>query len=220
MRITEIPSEIGIKERVTPSHVYFLRGPLSQWFHSPFKAQPFMAEVMGYASFFYEFNTCEHYMMYNKALYMGDVECAGRILKAETPKEAKNIGREVKNYDDVLWDAIRFHVVVRANYLKFNSPFTNPKLREYLKKTESRIIVEANPEDSIWGVALSETDDRILDESQWRGRNLLGKALMMARDESLMLTTEYQAEYNKLEAITSPCVERLRMSNRGKKSVV
>jgi len=88
MRITEIPAEIGIKERVTPTHVYFLRGPLSQWFHSPFKAQPFIAEVMGYTSEFLSFATCEHYMMYNKAMYMGDRECATRILKA-TSKGSK-----------------------------------------------------------------------------------------------------------------------------------
>jgi len=210
MRITEIPAEIGIKERVTPTHVYFLRGPLSQWFHSPFKAQPFIAEVMGYTSEFLSFATCEHYMMYNKAMYMGDRECATRILKATSPKEAKDLGREVKNYDDELWDSVRFQVVVLANILKFNSHSTDPKLKEYLAKTESRILVEANPIDSIWGVALSQDDDRILDESQWQGRNLLGKALMIARDSHLSHEYRYTEEFKKLESITEPIVNRLR----------
>jgi len=213
MKITEIPAEIGIKERVTPSHVYFLRGPLSQWFHSPFKAQPFIAEVMQYCAEFHMFNTCEHYMMFNKAIFMRDLDCASRILAAKTPKEAKDLGREVKNYDDALWDAVRFHVVAKANFLKFNSMWTDPKLKEYLMKTGSRTLVEANPIDPIWGVALAQDDDRILDESQWRGRNLLGKALMMARDPSSMNTPEYLKEIQTLETdIIAPLVEKMRYS--------
>lgn len=206
MKITTIPEDIGIKERVTQTHVYFLRGPLSQWFYSPFKAQPFIAEVMGYASKFFTFDTCEHYMMYNKALYMGDLKCASRILKAITPKEAKDLGREVENYDDELWDTVRFFVVVRANYLKFYSETTNPKLKEYLEKTGSRILVEANQIDPIWGVALAQNDDLILDESNWKGRNLLGKALMMARDVGWNPNI-----IRSLENVTAPVVNKLRI---------
>lgn len=212
MKITTIPEDIGIKERVTQTHVYFLRGPLSQWFYSPFKAQPFIAEVMGYASEFFTFDTCEHYMMYNKALYMGDLECATRILKTTSPREVKDLGREITNYDDDLWNSVRFHVVVRGNYFKFNSSTTDPKLREYLHKTGTRTLVEANPADSIWGVALAQDDDLILDESQWKGRNLLGKSLMMARSPELMLEPEYINDYRSLENITAKIVDRLRVS--------
>lgn len=38
--------------------------------------------------------------MYLKALHFGDVETAEKILLAETPKEAKNLGREVRNFDE------------------------------------------------------------------------------------------------------------------------
>ena len=42
---------------------------------------------------------------------------------------------------------------------------------------------EANPKDTRWGIGLSAEDDRVLDESQWQGENLLGKVLMQVRQE-------------------------------------
>lgn len=35
--------------------------------------------------------------------------------------------------------------------------------------------------DRVWGIGLSATDPRAHDPTQWRGRNLLGFALMHAR---------------------------------------
>jgi len=51
-----------------------------------------------------------------------------------------------------------------------------------LLMTGSKILVEASPEDCIWGVGLEENDPLILDEANWKGQNLLGKALMKVRD--------------------------------------
>ena len=42
---------------------------------------------------------------------------------------------------------------------------------------------EVNPTDTRWGIGLSAEDDRVLDESQWQGENLLGKVLMQVRQE-------------------------------------
>ena len=49
-------------------------------------------------------------------------------------------------------------------------------------ESADRIFVEASPYDKIWGVGLYETDDRILDEKNWLGENLLGKAITEVRD--------------------------------------
>jgi predicted NAD-dependent protein-ADP-ribosyltransferase YbiA (DUF1768 family) len=40
------------------------------------------------------FPTSEHYMMYRKALLFGDKAVAEKILVAETPGEAKTLGRQ------------------------------------------------------------------------------------------------------------------------------
>ena len=42
---------------------------------------------------------------------------------------------------------------------------------------------ETNPRDVRWGIGLSADNDRVLDESQWQGENLLGKVLMEVRKE-------------------------------------
>lgn len=44
------------------------------------------------------------------------------------------------------------------------------------------MLVEASPFDGIWGVKLGIEDLRIEDPNQWCGENLLGFALMEARD--------------------------------------
>jgi ribA/ribD-fused uncharacterized protein len=57
-------------------------------------------------------------------------------------------------------------------------------LMALLKSTGNGILVEASPIDSGWGVGLASTNPAILNQSTWRGSNLLGKALMHVRDQS------------------------------------
>jgi ribA/ribD-fused uncharacterized protein len=50
-----------------------------------------------------------------------------------------------------------------------------------LLNTGNGILVEAAPKDFRWGVGLKQNDPRITDPRQWKGTNLLGKALMDVR---------------------------------------
>jgi predicted NAD-dependent protein-ADP-ribosyltransferase YbiA (DUF1768 family) len=43
-------------------------------------------------------------------------------------------------------------------------------------------LVEASPRDRIWGIGLSAADERAASPGTWQGLNLLGFALMAARD--------------------------------------
>jgi len=125
------------------------------------------------------FPTAEHYLMYHKAKAMGDEEAASATLRAESPKQAKAIGRRVARFDERRWEALREAIMVRGLTLKIGQ---HPMLRSALLSTREKVIVEASPYDSVWGIGCSEDDARALDETRWPGTNLLGKAWMRVRE--------------------------------------
>lgn len=129
--------------------------------------------------------TAEHYMMAEKARLFGDAEMRARILAAKTPGDAKALGRKVRDFDQATWDANAFAIVVRGNVAKFGQ---NEVLGAYLKATGGKVLVEASPLDRVWGIGMGEADPRAGRPGEWRGRNLLGFALMAARAE--LLTAE------------------------------
>ncbi|KAF2498681.1 DUF1768-domain-containing protein [Lophium mytilinum] len=114
--------------------------------------------------------------MYHKALLMHDTATAARILAAPTPAAAKALGREVKNFRQEVWDQACDEVVGEGQYLKFSQ---NTGLGEVLLGTGKRELVEASPNDRVWGVGFNseEAEGR---EGEW-GENRLGRALMAAR---------------------------------------
>lgn len=91
----------------------------------------------------------------------------------------KKLGRKVRNYDDSIWKEKRYDVVVKGNIAKFSQ---NEKLRSFLLSTGSKILVEASPKDTIWGIGLEESSPDALSPRKWQGENLLGFALMEVRD--------------------------------------
>jgi ribA/ribD-fused uncharacterized protein len=52
-----------------------------------------------------------------------------------------------------------------------------------LISTKDKILVEASPWDKVWGIGLPEDDKNIENPNYWKGKNLLGFALMEVRDE-------------------------------------
>jgi ribA/ribD-fused uncharacterized protein len=124
------------------------------------------------------FRSAEHYMMWRKAKLFGDEEPAERVVASGHPRQAKELGRAVRDFDDRVWTAERFGIVADASVAKFGQ---HPDLRGFLAGTSKRVLVEASPTDRIWGIGLAATDERAADPARWRGLNLLGFALMRAR---------------------------------------
>lgn len=139
----------------------------SQWFDAGFEI-----DSTHYA-------TAEHYMMAEKARTFGDTEAREQILAAKTPDEVKKIGRRVKNFDVALWTERSPEVVLQGNIAKFSQ---NKALGKWLQATGSSVLVEASPEDAIWGIGLHRDDPRAKIPAEWPGKNLLGFAIMTARD--------------------------------------
>lgn len=125
------------------------------------------------------YRTAEHWMMAAKARMFGDEETAARVIAARHPGEAKALGRAVADFDEVEWRRERFAVVVTGSLHKFGQ---NAELAKYLAGTTGRVLVEASPVDRVWGTGLAAGDERSADPAQWLGENLLGFALMAARE--------------------------------------
>lgn len=124
------------------------------------------------------FNTCEQWMMYCKAITFNDQLTADLILKTKSPKEQKALGRAVKNFDDEMWMQHAYDVVLIGNLAKFSQH--TPSM-EALKATRGKTLVEASPYDKRWGIGMKEGDTGIEDPANWKGENLLGKAITEVR---------------------------------------
>ena len=139
----------------------------SQWYESPFMDNQENTYL-----------TAEHYMMAEKALLFDDQFMYEQILLSDNPKDAQKLGRKVNGFKNDVWIKHRFDIVVEANYLKFSQ---NEELKSFLLNTEDQILVEASPNDKIWGIGLSETNIDAMNIKKWQGLNLLGFSLMEVR---------------------------------------
>ena len=150
-------------------YTFFWKSKLSQWAFSSFK------DEVGI-----KYTHAEQYMMYQKALLFGDKETAEFILKEDDPSEQQKLGRNIKNFNQNLWDKSKTDIVYRGNYLKYTQ---NPELKKMLFNTGDTTLVEASPYDKIWGVGLGADNTLIKDPKNWRGQNLLGYTLTKVRDD-------------------------------------
>ncbi|KJK37816.1 hypothetical protein UK15_20180 [Streptomyces variegatus] len=140
---------------------------LSQWWPAPFT-------VNGVA-----YATAEHWMMAEKARLFEDAAAERAALAAGHPADAKKAGRLVRGFDEAVWARERFRIVVEGSVHKFAA---HPELLAYLQGTGDRVLVEASPVDRVWGIGLAADDEAAMDPERWRGPNLLGFALMEARE--------------------------------------
>jgi len=155
----------------------FWRGPLSQWWYSPFI-------INGE-----EYNCAEQYMMAQKARMFGDVSAATKIMRTKGlyttqqdftkyPKKQQALGRKVRNFDPVAWNAIARDLVLRATLAKFSQHYN---LLAALASTEGYTLVEASPYDKVWGIGMGDNEQAAFNPSEWQGSNWLGYVLTETR---------------------------------------
>ena len=151
----------------TPNPGKMTKTCFSQWYACKFEVDGVM------------YHTAEQYMMAQKAILMGDTATCREIMAAFNPREYKKLGRKVRGFNPELWDARKYDIVVEGNKAKFGQ---NADIREFLLSTGDAILVEASPYDKIWGIGLDREAALKGTVEQWQGENLLGCALMEARD--------------------------------------
>lgn len=163
--------------KVTDKYIYF-------WGEWPSNWHPCHFTIPSEDSVKKVFFNSEQYFMYIKAITFGDTEIAEEILlRGKNPKTAKALGRQVKNYDDKVWNEKRYQVMVDANMLKYSQ---NEDLKQLLlnKEFDGKGFVESSPYDKIWGIGIGESE-ALDDKSNWKGLNLLGKVLDEVREKLL-----------------------------------
>ena len=158
----------NIMERITDKYVFFWGSEFSNWFECKFKYKNLT------------FLNSEQAFMWEKAVFFGDTETAALILKTPSPSQSKKLGRNVKNFKEDVWLREGYVIMIAVNMAKFSQ---NSKLKAILFSTGDKILVEASPTDFIWGIGLYHEDDKVLDEKNWKGQNLLGKAICQAREQ-------------------------------------
>lgn len=146
---------------------FFWKSKLSQWHMCNFTIEDIT------------YNCGEQYMMAQKALLFGDCETFNLIMESDNPRDQKKLGRQVKNFNQEVWDKNKEKIVFDGNLARFTQ---NKYLKEILLNTQGQ-LVEASPYDRIWGIGLSKNDPRVLNENQWLGQNLLGKILTQVRKQ-------------------------------------
>ena len=149
-------------------------GFLSNWYLSDFTAEGIL------------FSSMEQYMMYRKAVLFDDDKVAKEILHTKDVGKIKALGRQVKNYNDIIWNGRRQVIIYQGLLEKFRQ---NLNLKECLLQTGDAILAECAVQDKIWGIGISMKDEQRFAISKWRGQNLLGFALMEVREKLREYTT-------------------------------
>lgn len=171
------PSEYGYVQH--ENIVLFQKGPLSQWYGAyQNQVGGFSPDIDGKSLWYC--NCAEQWMMAAKAALFNDEESFYDIMRESNPKEQKNLGRKVKNFDPDVWEKEKYNIVLAGNKWKFKQ---NQHLQKFICQfARDTVFAEAAPWDTIWGIGLGPTDADALDPTKWRGENLLGKVLTHVRN--------------------------------------
>ena len=115
-----------------------------------------------------------------KAAVMNDWESYEKISRCNTnPRDCKMLGRKVKPFVQERWSNVILEVAIEVVTQKFAQ---NPVLWNVLNKTGNNVIAEMTRNDRIWGTGIDKSHVDCNTPSAWIGTNILGYALMVARD--------------------------------------
>lgn len=163
------------------------KSPFSQWHKSTFEGASSLfindeerENLLGHNKNTLVFTSAEQFMMFHKAILFLDNEIASALLKETNARKVKELGRQVRDFDEEVWSYFRSRVVYEGNKAKFSQ---NPDLMDALTSTMGTTLVEAAPNDQIWGIGLAADDAKVQKRETWEGKNLLGEILTLLRME-------------------------------------
>lgn len=155
--------------------VLFWRDTQTNGYLSNWKMSPFVIEGVQY-------NCCEQWIMACKARACGNDRILEKIMRDKRPKKQKALGRDLdRQLVAKVWrPPQKFEAQVHGARAKFEQ---NPRLALRLLRTGLKPMAEASPSDNIFGIGLAPSDPLAQDPANWKGTNILGRALMQVRTE-------------------------------------
>ena len=179
--------EFSLEKKYVEEHEYFgdSLSPFSQAYIHDFVG-PFYFEAsmifnnlqINNSNSYVIYNSADQMMMHYKAVLFGDYQISRKILVEVNQKRIANLGRDIINFSDKIWDDHKTRIVHYVNKYKF---MTSSFLRDHLLSTKGKILVKATQDDCIWGVGLSKDDPKLKEYENWKGTNLLGELLTTLR---------------------------------------
>lgn len=144
---------------------FFYNGPYSQW-----ALKPIVVDGIRY-------NCNEQYMMAQKAKLFKDEQSFEAIMKEKKPWKQKQLGRDVKRFNQGIWTGCRLQIVKKATVAKFtqHKDLNEMMIRDH--KKSNNVFVEATNDDDIWAIGLDADHKDASDPRKWKGLNLLGFVL-------------------------------------------
>lgn len=122
----------------------------------------------------------EKAIMLCKAAAMGDYASYDEIVHSSSPAHTKKCGRRIRHWDQYKWNQIVVEVAVQSVLQKFCAL---PKLAKVLLNTGDRLIAEMSSTDTNWGTGLEMGHPDGSRPAYWKGKNILGYALIVTRAE-------------------------------------
>lgn len=148
--------------------------PLSNHNPSPF--------VIGDESY----SCVEEHLLSEEALLFDDVVTASKIRDTEDPvlmlRYRKDMHRNNPKYSRDTFEKEAPRIILEGLRAKFQQ---NKHCLDFLLKTGTRHIVEASPYDRFFGIGYGHRDKSFIANRDKWGQNLLGRSLMIVRDESV-----------------------------------
>ena len=122
----------------------------------------------------------EKAIMLCKAALFKDKVRYDLIIQENNPLKCKGLGRKVVPWDQDKWNANVVQIAESVVYQKFSKV---PGLKEKLLATGDKLIAETTARDKNWAIGLNLNDPNRDKPAMWRGVNILGYALMKARNK-------------------------------------
>ena len=156
------------------NHTHLLVGGIHSEFQPLSNRYPCKVQFKGHT-----FNSSEQAYQWAKADFCQDDAAASKLLFTTSPRDAKDLGSEIKGLRDTDWDQKKNGIMEEILRNKFRD---NKDLKKQLLDTKDIILAEAS-RDRHWAVGLPINSADLFITKKWTGHNWLGRILAGVRTE-------------------------------------